>query len=59
MAGKITSFRDLLAWQKAIDLVDLVYNITDKFPRSERFGLVFQVRKAAISMIVTVAGTLA
>src|SRR3989442_15423594 len=50
MPGPITSYRDLIAWQKAMDLADLVYDITDKFPRSERFGLTFQMRKAAVSI---------
>jgi hypothetical protein len=40
---KITSYRDLEAWRAAMDLADLVYDITDKFPESERFGLVFQL----------------
>ena len=51
----ITSYRDLLAWQKAIDLVDLVYEITDSFPRSELFGLVQQMRKAAVSIPSNIA----
>ena len=54
MSG-ITSYRDLLAWQKAIDLVDLVYDITAAFPRSELFGLVQQMRKAAVSIPSNIA----
>jgi hypothetical protein len=49
--GDITSYRDLLVWQKAIDLVDLVYDLTETFPSSERFGLVYQMRKAAVHSI--------
>ena len=33
----ITSFRDLIAWQKAMDLADLVYDVTEAFPRREWF----------------------
>jgi four helix bundle protein len=51
----ITSYRDLLAWQRAMDLADLVYCVTEKFPRSERFGLVAQMRKAAVSIPSNIA----
>ncbi len=50
MADKIVSYRDLVAWQKAIDLADLVYEITARFPSAERLGLTFQMRKAAVSV---------
>ncbi len=53
--GDITGYRDLLVWQKAIDLVDLVYDITERFPKSELFGLVQQMRKAAVSIPSNVA----
>jgi four helix bundle protein len=53
--GDITSYRDLIVWQKAIDLVDLVYDITEGFPRSELFGLVQQMRKAAVSVPSNIA----
>ena len=46
MANKIQSFRDLLAWQKAMDLVEFVYRMTADFPSSEQFGLTAQMRKA-------------
>jgi four helix bundle protein len=52
---EITSYRDLLAWQVAIDLVDLVYEITSAFPTSERFGLVQQMRRAAVSIPSNIA----
>jgi four helix bundle protein len=52
---EITSYRDLLAWQLAIDLVDLVYEITNAFPASERFGLVQQMRRAAVSVPSNIA----
>ncbi len=46
----ITSYRDLLAWQRAMDLAELVYRITEQFPASERTGLALQMRKAAVSI---------
>ena len=52
---RITSFRDLLAWQKAMDLADLVYDLTERFPNREQFGLAFQMRKAAISIPSNIA----
>ena len=55
MGSKITSYRDLLVWQRAMDLADLVYRLTDTFPKSERFGLAFQMRKAATSMPSNIA----
>jgi four helix bundle protein len=55
MSNAITSYRDLVAWQKAMDLADLVYRITDTFPRSERFGLIFQMRKASVSIPSNIA----
>jgi four helix bundle protein len=43
-----SSFRDLLAWQKAMDLVDAIYRMTIDFPRHELFGLSSQMRRAAL-----------
>ena len=51
----IKSYRDLVVWQQAMDLADLVYDITDKFPAEERFGLTFQMRKAAVSVPSNIA----
>ena len=55
MAPKIISYRDLVAWQKAMDLAVLVYRITDGFPAREQFGLTFQMRKAAVSVPSNIA----
>jgi four helix bundle protein len=43
------SFRDLIAWQKAMVLVTEVYRVTEGFPRREMYGLTRQVRDAAVS----------
>ena len=51
----IQSFRDLLVWQKGMDLSVLVYQSSDRFPRSERFGLTSQLRRAAVSIPSNVA----
>jgi four helix bundle protein len=52
-AGALTE--DLLVWQRAIDLAVDRYRITEKFPRSERYGLTGQIRRAAVSIPSNVA----
>lgn len=47
---RMTSHKDLIVWQKSIELVIEIYRITSKFPRSELFGIVMQMRKAVISI---------
>lgn len=51
----VQSFRDLLVWQKGMDLAVLVYKGSEKFPRSEMFGLSSQVRRAVVSIPSNVA----
>jgi four helix bundle protein len=46
---------DLVAWQRAVDLVKAVYRITATLPDSERFGLVSQMRRAAVSIPSNIA----
>jgi len=50
-----TTYRTLDAWQKACDLVVDVYQITRVFPDDERFGLVQQMRRAAVSVPANLA----
>jgi four helix bundle protein len=47
--------RDLLVWQKSIVLVEHVYRLTESFPKQEQFGLVSQLRRAAISVPANIA----
>lgn len=47
--------RDLLVWQHAIRLVTDIYRLTSSFPDAERFGLVSQMRRAAVSVPSNVA----
>ena len=49
------SYRDLLAWQKGMELVSDVYRVTDDFPRREIYGLTRQIRDAAISVPSNIA----
>ena len=47
---KLKSFKDLEVWRKAADLAVSVYKITEKFPRSEIYGIINQMRRAVISI---------
>ena len=49
------TFRDLIAWQQAKTLARQVYEVTRRFPDEERFGLVIQLRRAAVSMPSNIA----
>jgi four helix bundle protein len=51
----VQSFRDLLVWQKAMDLADTVYSVTTEFPRSEMFGPTSQIKRAAVSIPSNIA----
>ena len=47
---KTKSFKDLIVWQKAYQLVLEIYKITNEFPQRETYGLMQQMRRAAISI---------
>jgi len=49
------SFRDLVVWQKAIEMALSVYRLTAGFPATERFGLATQMRRAAVSVSSNIA----
>ncbi|MDW8056009.1 MAG: four helix bundle protein [Elusimicrobiota bacterium] len=51
----IKSFKDLNIWQKAHRLVLDIYQLTNKFPKEEKFGLVSQIRRAAVSVVANIA----
>ena len=51
----ITSYKDLIVWQKAIELVQLVYSLTEKFPKAEIYGITIQMRRAAVSIPSNIA----
>lgn len=51
----IQSYRDLVVWQKAMDLVVHCYAITAKFPKSEIYGITSQIRRAAVSIPANIA----
>jgi len=49
------SFKDLIAWQKAVSITVAVYKLTSRFPASERFGLTNRMRRSAVSIASTIA----
>ncbi len=55
MNYKIQSYRDLIVWQKAMDLVVAVYHLSEKFPKSEIYGLTAQMRRSAVSIPSNIA----
>src|SRR3989344_8805003 len=52
---KIRSFTDLHVWQKGHELVLQIYKLTKAFPKGEFFGLVDQLRRAAVSLTSNIA----
>lgn len=53
--GSIQSYKDLIVWQKSIELVKEVYQFSDSFPEEEKFGLTAQVRRSAVSISSNIA----
>lgn len=52
---KISSYKDLLVWQKAITLVKEIYLLTKKLPEEEKFGLTSQMRRCSVSLPSNIA----
>jgi four helix bundle protein len=51
----VKRYNDLIAWQKAMDLVEQIYMITRSFPKEELYGLTSQLRRAAVSIPSNIA----
>ncbi len=51
----LSSYKDLIVWQKSLDLVVAVYGLTKDFPREEQFGLTSQMRRCAVSIPSNIA----
>jgi four helix bundle protein len=54
-SSSIESYRDLQVWQRGVDLTERIYQATQPFPPDERFGLVAQLRRAAVSIPSNIA----
>jgi len=55
MTSGVTSYQDLQVWQKALDWAEAIYEATAHWPKDERFGLIAQVRRAAVSVASNIA----
>ena len=55
MSEPVSSYRDLLVWQNAMDLVSDCYRATHTFPDTERYGLTSQLQRAAVSVPANIA----
>ena len=51
----IKSYKDLIIWKKSMELVRLIYELTNKFPQSEIYGLTSQMRRAAVAIPSNIA----
>lgn len=51
----INSYKDLIVWQRAMELVEEIYTLTNEFPKEETFGLVNQMRRATVSIPSNIA----
>ena len=51
----LVSYRDLRVWQTAMDVAQLAYEVTENFPKKEMYGMVSQIRRAAISIPSNIA----
>lgn len=55
MTTGVSSFRDLQVWRRALDWAEAIYEATAHWPKDERFGLISQVRRAAVSVASNIA----
>ncbi|MGB5230694.1 MAG: four helix bundle protein [Desulfoprunum sp.] len=51
----VQSYKDLIVWQKALDLVEIIYQVTKTFPKEELYGLTNQLRRAGVSIPSNIA----
>jgi len=51
----VQSYQNLTVWQKSMDLVECLYEITNDFPNDEKFGLALQIKRAAVSIPSNIA----
>ena len=52
---EIQNYKDLIVWQKSVDVSVLIYELTEKFPKEEMYGIVSQMRRASISIASNIA----
>jgi four helix bundle protein len=52
---RVQSFRDLIVWQRSIEMAAEVYRLTKTFPREELYGMISQIRRSSVSVARNVA----
>lgn len=55
MSDPVSSFKDLIVWQKSFSLCLAVYRVSSGFPKEERFGMISELRKTARSVLYNIA----
>jgi four helix bundle protein len=55
MVMAVRNFKDLIVWQKGIELVESIYRLSEAFPKHEVFGLTGQLRRASVSIPSNIA----
>lgn len=55
MTSNVTSYKDLVVWQKAMQVVTDIYELTRTFPKHEQYGLTSQMQRAAVSIPSNIA----
>jgi four helix bundle protein len=53
--GEIMGYKELRVWEKGVDLAELIFEITRKFPVSEKFGIADQMKRSAVSVPSNIA----
>lgn len=53
--GIIKSYKDLIVWQRSIELVKEIFRLTSAFPKEETYGIISQMRRAAVSIPSNIA----
>lgn len=52
---KVKTYKELDVWSKAIEIADIVYDLTTNFPKDEQYGLALQMRRSAVSVPSNIA----
>ncbi|HOM41740.1 MAG TPA: four helix bundle protein [Bacteroidales bacterium] len=52
---RISSYKELEVWKRSMDLVEIIYKITQQFPQSEMYGMVSQLKRASVSVPSNIA----
>ena len=55
MDAKVQSYQDLMVWQRGMDLTEAIYRLTATMPQAERYGLISQMQRAAVSIPANIA----